>query len=176
MAFGFVKKEWKPRIVEFPGRRRLDDTSTADVYDVSRAEGNIIQAGDSFTADNMNDLEKRVDDALFSVDTEINQLNENIELRTIKNVSLIFATATVAATSGELGGYYAMIDLDKASNITFPGGLKAILPLGCTRTDATGYVGVVAPYNWKSAYLITKQWAITAPTSGTYGVMFACFY
>lgn len=78
MAFGFVKKEWKQRIVEFPGRRRLDDTSTADVYDVSRAEGNIIQAGDGFTADNMNDLEKRVDDALFSVDTEINQLNEKI--------------------------------------------------------------------------------------------------
>lgn len=57
---GFLKKIWKPRIVEYPGRRRLDDTSQPEVYDVSRAEGNIIQQGDGFTADNMNNLEERI--------------------------------------------------------------------------------------------------------------------
>lgn len=69
---GFLKKIWKPRIVEYPGRRRLDDTSQPEVYDVSRAEGNIIQQGDGFTADNMNDLEERIA-------SSFNELNENID-------------------------------------------------------------------------------------------------
>lgn len=69
-----------------------------------------------------------------------------------------------------------MIDLDKVSNISFPDGLKAILPLGCLRTDDPGYVGVVAPYSWRTAHLVTKQWAVVAPTAGTYGVAFACLY
>lgn len=68
---GFLKKIWKPRIVEYPGRRRLDDTSQPEIYDVSRAEGNIIQQGDGFTADNMNDLEERIDSC-------VGALNENI--------------------------------------------------------------------------------------------------
>lgn len=66
MAF-FSPKTWKQRIVEFPGRRRLDDTSTADVYDVSRAEGTITQEGDGFTAVNMNDLEQRINNAVNDV-------------------------------------------------------------------------------------------------------------
>lgn len=67
---GFLRKIWKRRIVEYPGRRRLDDTSQPEVYDVSRAEGNIIQEGDGFTADNMNDLEERID-------SFASELNEN---------------------------------------------------------------------------------------------------
>lgn len=66
MAF-FSPKTWKQRIVEFPGRRRLDDTSTADVYDVSRAEGIVTQEGDGFTAVNMNDLEQRINNAVNDV-------------------------------------------------------------------------------------------------------------
>lgn len=66
MAF-FNPKTWKQRIVEFPGRRRLDDTSTADVYDVSRAEGNVMQEGDGFTASNMNDLEQRIYSAVNEI-------------------------------------------------------------------------------------------------------------
>ena len=63
----FSPKTWKQRIVEFPGRRRLDDTSTADVYDVSRAEGTVTQEGDGFTAVNMNDLEQRINNAVNDV-------------------------------------------------------------------------------------------------------------
>lgn len=65
---GFLKKIWKQRIVEYPGRRRLDDTSQPEVYDVSRAEGNVIQEGDGFTAVNMNGLEGRIEQAFASAD------------------------------------------------------------------------------------------------------------
>lgn len=66
---GFLKKIWKPRIVEHPGRRRLNDTSQPEVYDVSRAEGNIVQEGDGFTADNMNGLEERIERAFEETDS-----------------------------------------------------------------------------------------------------------
>lgn len=62
----FVKKTWKDRLVEFPGRRLLTRISgSADgqmVVDVARNEGNVPQAGDPFSAANMNDLEQRIGD------------------------------------------------------------------------------------------------------------------
>lgn len=77
MSF-FSPKTWKQRIVEFPGRRRLDDTSTADVYDVSRAEGNITQEGDGFTAANMNDLEQRITEGFQNVQNKTDELTQNM--------------------------------------------------------------------------------------------------
>mgnify|MGYP001852497924 CR=1 FL=1 len=77
MSF-FSPKTWKQRIVEFPGRRRLDDTSTADVYDVSRAEGNITQEGDGFTAANMNDLEQRITEGFQNVQNKTDELTQNL--------------------------------------------------------------------------------------------------
>lgn len=59
----FEKKEWKDRLVEFAGRRKLSNTSTGEstVVDVERAEGQVSQAGDAFSAANMNDLETRIE-------------------------------------------------------------------------------------------------------------------
>lgn len=58
----FVTKTWKDRLVEFAGRRKLKNVSTNEeiLYDVSRSEGAVIQAGDAFSASNMNDLEQRI--------------------------------------------------------------------------------------------------------------------
>ena len=72
MAFGFIKKTWKDRISEYPTRRTLtkEDGST-ELVTVSRSEGTVSQEGDAYCADNMNDLEKRVDDAL-------NEANSNL--------------------------------------------------------------------------------------------------
>lgn len=60
----FEKKEWKDRLVEFAGRRKLNNTVTGEsaVVDVERAEGQISQVGDAFSAENMNDLEQRIAD------------------------------------------------------------------------------------------------------------------
>lgn len=60
----FVKKTWLQRIVDFPGRRKLSPTEIPNTYDVTRDEGNIIQAGDGLTAVNLNDLENRIEAAI----------------------------------------------------------------------------------------------------------------
>jgi hypothetical protein len=58
-------KNWKDRITQYPNRRKLINVSTGEetIVDVVRAEGNVTEAGDTFTASNMNDLEDRIEDA-----------------------------------------------------------------------------------------------------------------
>ena len=58
----FVKKTWKDRIAEFPTRRRLTkEDNTSELVTVAREEGTLSQEGDAFSAENMNDLENRID-------------------------------------------------------------------------------------------------------------------
>ncbi|MDL2295030.1 hypothetical protein LJC60_10510 [Ruminococcaceae bacterium OttesenSCG-928-D13] len=59
----FLKKEWKNREAEYPTRRLLTPTGTANTYDVSRAEGVVVEPGNAFDAANMNDLESRIESA-----------------------------------------------------------------------------------------------------------------
>lgn len=58
----FEPKEWKNRLSENPTRRTLTpvDGGSPMVVDVTRNEGTIMQQGDPFNADNMNDLERRI--------------------------------------------------------------------------------------------------------------------
>ena len=64
----FKKKTWLDRIAEYPTRRRLKKSNgTDEIVTVSREEGTISQEGDAFSADNMNDLEKRIDDEFNSL-------------------------------------------------------------------------------------------------------------
>jgi hypothetical protein len=60
----FNKKVWLPRIVPYPGRRRLLDTETVGIYDVIRAEGTPTQEGDSWSSIVMNDMENRIEAGL----------------------------------------------------------------------------------------------------------------
>lgn len=68
----FVKKTWKSRLVEHQNRRVLTDVSsgTQQTVDVTREEGTVTQAGDAFSAANMNDLEDRIADAMGSTFVE----------------------------------------------------------------------------------------------------------
>lgn len=70
----FVTKEWKDRLVEFAGRRKLKNvTSGAEtVFDVSRSEGAVSQAGDAFSAANMNNLEQRIKKEFDTVNGSLN--------------------------------------------------------------------------------------------------------
>lgn len=70
----FVTKTWKDRLVEFSGRRKLKNVSTNEetIYDVSRSEGTIMQVGDQFSAENMNNLEQRIKTEFDSVNSSLN--------------------------------------------------------------------------------------------------------
>lgn len=56
----YEKKTWVNRQSEHPARRKLTPTGNDNEYDVSRAEGTIMEDGDAFDADTMNDMERRV--------------------------------------------------------------------------------------------------------------------
>ena len=70
----FVTKTWKDRLVEYAGRRKLKYVATGEeiLMDVSRSEGTVNQAGDAFSAANMNNLEQRIK-------TEFDSVNSSLE-------------------------------------------------------------------------------------------------
>ena len=65
----FVKKTWVDRVVEYAGRRKLKNISTGveEIVDVSRNEGEVSAQGDAFSAENMNNLERRIYDTFEEV-------------------------------------------------------------------------------------------------------------
>ena len=78
----FVKKTWKDRIAEFPTRRRLTkEDNTSELVTVAREEGTLSQEGDAFSAENMNDLENRID-------AEFTEVNGNLNCFIGKKISL----------------------------------------------------------------------------------------
>ena len=81
----FVKKTWKDRIAEFPTRRRLTKSNgDSELVTVAREEGTLSQEGDAFSAENMNDLESRVDNAISEINSNlgrITNLQPNTEIK-----------------------------------------------------------------------------------------------
>lgn len=69
----FVPKEWKDRLVEFAGRRKLTNVATGEeiIVDVARNEGAVSQEGDAVNAANFNDLEQRVAEGFNKVDSDL---------------------------------------------------------------------------------------------------------
>lgn len=77
----FAKKTWKDRIAEFPTRRRLTkEDNTSELVTVAREEGTLSQEGDAFSAENMNDLENRID-------AEFTAVNGKLQWFDIKSVN-----------------------------------------------------------------------------------------
>lgn len=69
----FVTKTWKDRMVEYAGRRKLKNVTTGEevLMDVSRSEGTVSQAGDAFSAANMNNLEQRIKKEFDTVNSSL---------------------------------------------------------------------------------------------------------
>ena len=60
----FNKKTWKDRISEYPTRRLLvDEEGNESVVTLIRNEGQVMQEGDPFNEETMNDLEERIEAA-----------------------------------------------------------------------------------------------------------------
>lgn len=72
----FVTKTWKDRLVEYAGRRKLKNVATGEevLMDVSRSEGTVSQAGDAFSAANMNNLEQRIKNEFDTVNSSFGGL------------------------------------------------------------------------------------------------------
>lgn len=73
----FVTKTWKDRLVEYAGRRKLKNVATGEevLMDVSRSEGTVSQAGDAFSAANMNNLEQRIKKEFDTVNSSLGGLS-----------------------------------------------------------------------------------------------------
>lgn len=84
----YVKKTWKPRISQYPGRRRMVGTGEANTYDITRAEGTVTQTGDAFSADNMNDLETRIGN-------EFTAINNNLSWSKLSESAVVGSTNPV---------------------------------------------------------------------------------
>ena len=126
----FIKKEWKNRLVEFAGRRKLTRVAGSIdnqiVVDVTREEGTVSQQGDAFSEENMNDLEQRIEDGFNDAIDKDNILNkEEVEANTeagkhvadalvVKdlNDSLQGFTPVVDETTGEITGYKTKVGAD----------------------------------------------------------------
>ena len=65
----FIKKTWKDRQSEYPNRRILVPTGNDGEYDVSRSEGLVVEEGDKLDAENINDLEERIEKAVQTAQT-----------------------------------------------------------------------------------------------------------
>ena len=94
----FVKKTWKDRVSQFPNRRTINDGVVTKQVTVGRDEGTITEAGDGFTASNMNDLEQRIEDGFESAGSELTP-GDNIDISELDVISVKgFMTAADAHT------------------------------------------------------------------------------
>ena len=83
----FEKKVWN----EHPARRRLTPTENDNEYEVSRAEGLVMEEGDAFDATTMNDLENRVAKAFAEYDpAELGAVNVTVQLYTCKKEGKVY--------------------------------------------------------------------------------------
>ena len=67
----FIKRIWKDRQSEYPTRRKLVSTGTQNEYDVIRSEGAVSEAGDPLNAENLNDLENRIENGFTDVNKSL---------------------------------------------------------------------------------------------------------
>ena len=78
----FISKLWKARVSDYPNKRKLTkEDGTSETVTVERAEGDIVVAGDAFNAENMNDLETRIQNGFNAVEQAQAELNENMQNR-----------------------------------------------------------------------------------------------
>lgn len=101
----FKKKTWKDRITEFPTRRTLTKSDgSSELVTVARAEGTVSQEGDSFSAENMNDLETRIGNEFGEINNSLENIDTTFDV--LYSTAKEFTTTTyVTITVGNMSGY-----------------------------------------------------------------------
>lgn len=98
----FVTKTWKDRLVEYAGRRKLKNVATGEevLMDVSRSEGTVSQAGDAFSAANMNNLEQRIKNEFDTVNSSLQEVqNNSFKLEKLCNAQVLTMSQSNIAVS-----------------------------------------------------------------------------
>lgn len=143
----FEKKVWNDRQSEHPARRRLTPTENDNEYEVSRAEGLVMEEGDAFDATTMNDLENRVAKAFAEYDpAELGAVNVTVQLYTCKK------EGTAASSSKGLHVAGSIVDRGNWSAQIVPGG-KVTIPPGRHAGD-----GSVSAAALKTMALRVSDW------------------
>lgn len=124
----YVAKVWVDRQTEYPTRRKLafDDGSGDKIVTVSREEGTIYEAGDVFSAQNMNGLESRINAGLNEKQNLLNA-GSNITLTAQQD-----GTVTISAAGG--GGGASDIDDLADVDITNPTNGQVLTYDGASQT------------------------------------------
>lgn len=123
----FSPKTWKDRISEYPNRRTLTYTDdTTAIATVARNEGEITEAGDLFDADNMNDLEERIESGLDGkADLDA---NSKVKAEQISSLPVTTSASKTLALADAGVGLYC--DNAAAVTITIPTNASVAFPIG----------------------------------------------
>lgn len=175
----FQKKTWVNRIVQYPLRRlltmvRSDDGSGTEIVDIQREDGEITQEGDAFSAENMNDLEQRIEDAFDSVSIDVDDELDNTSENPVQNKVITQALSTVdtKATNAASAASSAQSTANTASstaNAALANQAKSIEP-GTTATVAHSKDDyIIYGANKQFAEVLSNISVGTALTTGTGG-------
>jgi len=143
------KKIWVQRIVENVGRRLLTPTTDANVFDITRNEGTVIQAGDGFTVSNMNNLENRIDSgftdastATGAVDTKVGvlaDLTTDIKTSIVNAINWIVTRLGIIEKPATVGaGTTVTTSLTNGQVFTAPS--DGVYEIRATFSANTGYI------------------------------------
>lgn len=106
----FTKKTWKNTVAQNPSRRKLTNVSTGDVaiFDVEREVGTVTQQGDVWNAQNMNELENRIDSAITQVS---NSMFDLVKVETYTGTATISANSTTLIKTLTIPSGYAIMSV-----------------------------------------------------------------
>lgn len=132
------------RISEYPNRRKLthEDGST-ELVTVARAEGQISTEGNAFSAEEMNDLEKRIADEFSSTNLSLNNCLKSVSDGKSTVASAITAQGVSTAADAEFA--------TMATNIASAGNARYNSGYSKGVTDADNRVNSNST-NWKNGY------------------------
>jgi hypothetical protein len=89
MAYSYTKKNWLPRVRQYPDRFKLKDTSTGAVvatYDLERVEGTVSQVGTPMSPTNLNSHEDAMEFAVNAANLITNATNAIHRIRIVRSL------------------------------------------------------------------------------------------
>ena len=145
----YSKKTWLQRIVENPGRRLLTATGTTNVWDITRNEGVVVQAGDAFSVANMNDMETRIETAFNAIDDWVD-ITSQCTWSSLLNTTALGGIAhhvkvNTATRTVNVCGFFNSGRVNSANLVSIPtqyAPTASNTPLGVTRYDVVKSMSV----------------------------------